>query len=485
MAGRTRRTRPRTTLDAARTASHAALLQVAQQDAYLNLVLPGLLTEAGADERDRAFATELTHGTARMQGLYDAVLETLVKGGTAALQDEVAVALRLGCHQLLSMRVPAHAAVGTSVELVRDAVGERPVRLVNAVLRKVGQRTLAQWIERVAPDVRADRVGHLAVRYSHPRWVVEEFRRSLGEGDDVEQALVADNLAPRVTLAVRPGLAEVAELVAAGAAPGRLSPYAATLDSGDPAALEAVRLGRAGVQDEGSQLAALALARAEVCGEDRRWLDLCAGPGGKAALLAGLARRRSAFLAAADRQHHRAVLVHKGLRGYRGGAAAGAVRRGEGPIAADGGEGAMAAGSGVAVVTADGRRPPFGSATFDRVLADVPCTGLGALRRRPEARWRRRPEDIARLGPLQRDLLRSALDLVRVGGVVAYVTCSPVVAETREVVDAVLAGRAVAELEVAPLLPEVADTCPGPSVQLWPHRHGTDAMFVALLRRTA
>jgi 16S rRNA (cytosine967-C5)-methyltransferase len=138
------------------------------------------------------------------------------------------------------------------------------------------------------------------------------------------------------------------------------------------------------------------------------------------------------------------------------------------------------------VVAGDGRRPPFGDATFDRVLVDAPCSGLGALRRRPEARWRRQPQDLDTLVPLQRELLASALRLVRPGGVVLYATCSPVLAETQGVVEAVLAEHPAARLEPvtgwAGDVPDGAGPVPG-TVQLWPHRHGTDAMFMALLRR--
>ncbi len=207
-------------------------------------------------------------------------------------------ALRLGTHQLLSMRVPSHAAVGTTVELVRAAVGERPVRLVNAVLRRVTERTLDEWLAQLAPDPSADPIGHLSLRFSHPRWIVEEFSRLLPKNAEVEALLAADNVAPTVTLAVRPGLARVDGLAADGVQPGRWSPYAGVLAAGDPAALEAVRAGRVGVQDEGSQLVALAFAGAGVEGDDSRWLDLCAGPGGKAALLTGLARERGATLIA-------------------------------------------------------------------------------------------------------------------------------------------------------------------------------------------
>ncbi len=140
------------------------------------------------------------------------------------------------------------------------------------------------------------------------------------------------------------------------------------------------------------------------------------------------------------------------------------------------------------VIAADGTRPAWRAGAFDRVLVDVPCTGLGALRRRPEARWRRRPEDLDGFAPLQRDLLRQALTAVRPGGVVGYATCSPHLAETRAVVDDVLKGRGgpapQAELlDARPLMPGVPALGDGPDVQLWPHLHGTDAMYLALLRR--
>jgi 16S rRNA (cytosine967-C5)-methyltransferase len=460
MAPPPRQNRSRASVDAPRRAAFDALLAVSASDSYLNLVLPDLLTERGIVDRDAAFATELTNGTARLQGTYDAIIDSVVTAGASSLQPAVRIALRLGAHQLLDMRVPPHAAVTTSVELVRDAVGERPVRLANAVLRKVAGTTRRDWLSRVAPPVADDAIGHLVVTHSHPRWIVQAFADALG-GDlgQVAELLEADNLAPLVTLALRPGLVSVEELLSTGAVPARWSPYAAVLPRGDPGGMPLVRSGRAGVQDEGSQLAALALARAAVDGPDARWLDMCAGPGGKAALLTGLARQRGATLVAAERLEHRARLVRSGLRAY--------------PPPRP-------------IVVADANRPPWTSGGFDRVLVDAPCTGLGALRRRPEARWRRLPGDVDDLVRLQRRLLTSALDATRPGGVVAYVTCSPHLAETRGVVDAVIRARGdVGEQDARTLLSEVGDLGDGPHVQLWPHLHGTDAMFVAVLRRLA
>jgi 16S rRNA (cytosine967-C5)-methyltransferase len=454
--------------DPVRILAFEALRAVDERDAYANLVLPPLLRKAREkgelDGRDAALATELVYGTLRRQGTYDAVIADCIDRPLREVDPPVLDVLSLGVHQLLGTRIPTHAAVSASVELARVVLGDGRARFVNAVLRKAAQDDLDGWLARVAPPYEDDPEDHLAVVHAHPRWIVSALWDALGGGRaGIEDLLEADNERPEVTLAARPGRATAPELLAAigepAALPGRWSPYAARLaEGGDPGALDAVREGRAGVQDEGSQLVALALAAAPLQGPDRWWLDGCAGPGGKAALLAGLAAQRGAALVAAERQPHRAGLVAKALAGNPG------------PYQ---------------VLTADGTRPPWRPGSFDRVLMDVPCTGLGALRRRPEARWRRRPEDLASFAPLQRDLLRTALASVRVGGVVGYVTCSPHVAETRAVVDDVLSGHGGAErIDARPLLPKVPALGDGPDVQLWPHLHGTDAMYLALLRRT-
>lgn len=456
---RAKRRRPRNAkVDPARLAAYDVLVAVREQEAYTNLVLPPLLRSRALTGRDAAFATELVSGTIRRQGTYDAVLAACVDRPLAKVDPGVLDALRLGAHQLLAMRVPSHAAVGTSVDLVRSAVGPGPAGFVNAVLRKVAAHDLSGWVRRVAPDPVTDPVGFASVAHAHPRWVVEALAEAVGE-QQLDDLLAADNAAPKVTLVARPGLATVEELVEAGGTPTGLSPYAVRLEGGDPAAVPAVSEGRAGVQDEGSQLVALGLANAPVEGRDERWLDVCAGPGGKSALLAALAADRGARLLASERQEHRARLVATATATTRIGL--------------------------LGVVAADGTRPAWRDGTFDRVLVDAPCTGLGALRRRPEARWRRSPSDLDALVPLQRALLEAALDAVRPGGVVAYATCSPVLAETAGAVSAVLAARDDVRLEEAQLpgVTDAAGPLPG-TVQLWPHRHGTDAMFLALLRRS-
>ncbi len=466
--------------DLARRTAYDVLRAVMERDAYANLLLPALLAERGVAGRDAALATELAYGTLRGQGTYDAVIDVCADRPIRRIDAALRPVLRLGVHQLLATRIPAHAAVGATVDLAKDVSGARQAGFVNAVLRRVATRDLNAWLAIVAPSRSDDPIGHLAIKYSHPRWVVSAMSAALAEppgGTETEALLAADNVRPRVTLLAKPGRVAPAELT--GTSPARWSPYGAYLQEGNPADLPAVADGRAMVADEASQLVAVALAAVPLTGRDRRWLDLCAGPGGKASLLAGLAAGRGARLVAADVQPHRAALARAAISGP------------------------------AKVVVADGTLPAWRPGAFDRVLADVPCSGLGALRRRPEARWRRTSRDVTLLAALQRRLLMTALTSARPGGVVAYVTCSPHLAETRRVVEevttaiggitildapAVLADVPALRAPVAPggrpgqpgqpSRPDPAVMAgPGAYAQFWPHRHGTDAIFLALLRR--
>ena len=314
-ANRSRAARPRT--DPARRAAYDVLRAVADRDAYANLLLPALLTERGLAGRDAAFATELTYGTLRGRGTYDAILAAC--SDRDDIDPPVRDVLRLGAHQLLATRVGHHAAVATSVDLAKDVCGPRPSGFVNAVLRRVATRDLDGWIQIVAPDRGRDPSGYLAVRYSYPRWIVDAFRDALGPdaAAETEDALAAGNARPEVVLALGPagppGSAAAAPLPDGERT--RWSPYGFRLAGGDPAPL--VASGRAAVQDEASQLAALALTRTGISGRDELWLDLCAGPGGKARLLSGLAAARGARLVASDLHPHRARRVLDALRRAR------------------------------------------------------------------------------------------------------------------------------------------------------------------------
>lgn len=441
---------------ASRKVAYDVLRAVSNRDAYANLVLPERIAEAGLDQRDAALATELTYGTLRATGLLDAIIDVVSDRPVAEMDTDVLDAVRLGAYQLLRTRIAPHAAVSATVGATYGVLSQGQSGFVNALLRKIGHRSADEWVERVAPDRDADPLGYLATRYSHPKWIATAFRDALGgDLDAVEAALAADNERPVVHLAARPGRTE-RDLLASqvGGTPGHYSPYAVYLaEGGDPARLPAVRTGSAAVQDEGSQLAALALANAPLDGPDANWVDLCAGPGGKASLLGALAAERDAHLTAVEPAEHRARLVEQAVRGLP-----------------------------VEVVTADGREAPIAEGSVDRLLIDAPCSGLGSLRRRPESRWRRTPSDIPALTKLQRELIAAGLRYLRPGGLLAYVTCSPHIAETRAQLRELGTDRAEL-IDVRPLLAGVPDLGDGPWAQLWPHLHGTDAMFISLLRK--
>ncbi|GAA2813246.1 RsmB/NOP family class I SAM-dependent RNA methyltransferase [Saccharopolyspora taberi] len=442
--------------DPARLAALETLRAVRDRDAYANLALPALLKQRRITGRDAALATELTYGACRAQGMLDEIIADCSARPLTEVDPKLLDALRLGAYQLLRTRIPSHAAVASTVDMVRSESGSKLAGFANAVLRRISERDEQQWVDRLAPDRAQDPVGHLAFRYAHPRWIAQAFADALGTtGAELESALAADDARPAVHLTARPGEISAEELAAiTGGEEAPYSPYGVHLEAGagDPGELEPVREGFAAVQDEGSQLVSLALTRAGLEGPDRRWLDLCAGPGGKAALLGALVTLDGGTLDAVEQAPHRAELVRRSTDG----------------LAVD-------------VHVGDGRDPGL-EPGYDRVLVDAPCTGLGALRRRPEARWRRRPADVPELAKLQRELLMSAVRLTRPGGVVAYVVCSPHLSETDGVVSDVVRRAGVEQIDARPHFPDVPDLGDGPSVQLWPHKHGTDAMFCALLR---
>jgi 16S rRNA (cytosine967-C5)-methyltransferase len=459
--GSRRQKTPRTgpyRIQAARRVAYEVLRAVHASDAYANLLLPVKLGEAGLSEADAGLATELSYGTLRRQGYYDRIIELASGRPLSKIDQEVLDSLRLGVHQLLGMRVSAHAAVDESVALVAAAGKRSATGFANGVLRTISRSTPEHWRERALEGLTGD--ARLAMEHAHPLWVVEAFRAALaaeGRADEVEQLLRADNEPPRVSLVALPGLSTPDELGESGA----VSPIAARSVGGNPAGNPVVASGRARVQDEGSQLAALALSRARPIVAGELWLDLCSGPGGKAAVLAAEAAVGGATLLANELVPTRARLVRNALAVF--------------PEPPD-------------VIEGDGRRFGAGDRRFDRILLDAPCTGLGALRRRPEARWRKQPSDAADLTVLQGELLEAAIHALAPGGLIAYVTCSPHLAETGAVVAGALARHPeIRIIDTPAVLSGVAthelDLAPGAHAQLWPHRNGTDAMFIQLITK--
>ncbi|MEY4397523.1 MAG: hypothetical protein RLZ53_99 [Actinomycetota bacterium] len=444
-----------------RRVAFESLFSVEESDAYLNLVLPRILDKASLSVQDAAFATELAYGTSRNQGFYDWIISKVTGRPIEEIDLEALVVLRLGAHQLVTLKTPGHAAIYETVELAKKVLKQSAVGFVNASLRRISEKSYEQWLQILQrADLSVD--DYLAIRYSHPTWVVRSIRLALqseGAGDELETALEADNRNPAVNLVLLPRREEPQseQLERIGA-----SPLGFELHGGDPSKLPSVMNGSMRVQDQGSQLSALALSNVAPVKSGEKWLDLCAGPGGKAALLAALGASSGAELTTNEPLEHRADLVESALR--HSGLKAKQLRL-------------------------DGRFLPK-NLMYDRIMLDAPCTGLGALRRRPESRWRKNADQLKELSAIQRELLHSAWQHLKPGGILAYVTCSPHPSETTSQVEWFIRSNPDAELldagaVVRELSPNIQMMPGRKTVQLWPHRNVTDAMFICLLSKQA
>lgn len=425
-------------IDDPRLLAFEVLAEVELQGAYSNLILPKALSESMLEANDRALATELVYGTLRMQGRHDHFISAASDRFLEQIDPKALIVLRLGTHQLKQMRVPSHAAIYESVELAKKVVGKSTASFVNAILRKIDSLDFDQLSKPT------QEYSKLALEYSHPEWIVSSYFDSLKNSSEVISLLQANNNPAKPTLIAWPVLATQGDLLGAGALPIATSSVAATFD-GNPGDIAAIRERRAGVQDLGSQLVVEKLY--DQFKPNLRWLDLCAGPGGKAAYLSALLKRDGGYLLANEISNERAKLVSQ------------VMHHGE-------------------VNVSDGRSIPDELGKFDRILLDAPCTGIGALRRRPEVRWRRNLQDLKNLTALQSELLESATRLLSPGGIIAYVTCSSHQAETKFQIRSFLKQHS--NFTRIPVKDERADN--DGDLQLWPHRDGTDAMFLSLLR---
>ena len=400
------------------------------------------------DDRDRSLVTELLYGTIRMQGKHDWVLAQISDRPWSEVDPGIVDICRLGVHQIHEMRVPDHAAVAATVEVARKRIGESKASFVNALLRSVTRKTITDWFSPL--ESITDPVERLSIQYSHPEWIVSSYYDLLKSWEEVEAALKINNEAATPTLVSWPGFSTQQDLIDVGGEPTQFSPYGVHW-KGNPGALDLIKSRKIGVQDEGSQLVAEVFAKAA---QGSSWLDMCAGPGGKAALLSSIARQRGITFTANEISAARAELVSQVVHGDR-------------------------------VLVSDGRT--IGSLTekFDAILIDAPCTGLGALRRRPEVRWRRTLQDLRALTQLQRELVESAIEALNPGGVLGYATCSPHLAETSiQVSDIKKNHPDLVQIAVDEYLPASLDgaTRDG-AMSLWTHKHGTDAMYLALFRK--
>lgn len=434
--------------DACRLLAFDLLTEVNRNQGYSNLLLPQALNSSNLDERDRALVTELLYGTIRMQGKHDWILAQISDRPWLEVDPGIVDIARLGVHQLHEMRIPDHAAVAATVEVARKRVGESKASFVNALLRTVTRTSKQDWFAPLAAI--SDPVERLAIEYSHPEWIVSSYFDLLKNWDEVESALRINNEPAIPTLVSWPGFSTVSDLESIGGEPTTYSDFGAHW-KGNPGSLDLIRSRLIGVQDEGSQLVAQVFSK--VAGGNV-WLDMCAGPGGKAALLSSIARTRSISFVANEISATRADLVRQVVHGDQ-------------------------------VMVGDGREIGVGEQKFDAILIDAPCTGLGSLRRRPEVRWRRTLQDLRELTQLQRELIDSAFNALNIGAILGYATCSPHIAETTVQVNEIL--KRYPSMKLVPIAPYLPENLQGAdrdgSMSLWTHKHGTDAMFLAILRK--
>ena len=434
--------------DAPRLLAFDLITEVNRNEGYSNLLLPQALSSSAMEDRDRNLVTELVYGTLRMQGKHDWVLAQISDRPWSEVDPGIIDVARLGVHQIHEMRIPDHAAVAATVEVARKRIGESKASFVNALLRSVTRKSIDDWFEPLLHI--KDPVLRMSIQYSHPEWIISAYYDLLKDWEQVEAALAINNIPALPTLVSWPGYSTQEDLIALGAEATTYSPLGARW-KGNPGSLEIIRHRLAGVQDEGSQLVATVFASVA---DGAAWLDLCAGPGGKAALLSSIAAQRGISFTANEISTPRADLVRRVVHGAR-------------------------------VWTGDGREVSSHNELFDAVLIDAPCTGLGALRRRPEVRWRRSLKDLRELTQLQRELIDSAISVLNAGGVLGYATCSPHLAETSVQINDIIKNHPEMELvDVAPYLPQgLVNATRGGAMALWTHLHGTDAMFLALLRK--
>jgi 16S rRNA (cytosine967-C5)-methyltransferase len=443
----------------ARRIAAEVLTRVAQGGAFANLALDAALRQAGAlDAREAALATELSYGTLRWQLQLDRALSAHSDRALEDVDEPVRIALRLGAYELIHHgKVPAHAAVNEAVEVAKELRAGRATGFVNAVLRRLSETRAPPPL----PSREVDPVGHVAALTAHPRWMIERWSRWLGPVEAERLAAANQQQAPAaVRVARRKATREQAQEALAQAGveshPGKYGPDALILAPGAPPALdiEGYEQGLFQAQDEAAQLVSWFASPERTA----RILDACAAPGGKACHLAEMADRGSVL--AVDLHARKATSIAE------------AARR----LGLDNLE-ARAADAMLPIPDA-----PFES--FDLVLLDAPCSGLGTLRRHPEVKLRRTPEDVDRLAQLQAKLLASVQRYVRPGGLLVHAVCTLTPEESEEQVQRFLAAAPQFRVEQPPPgFP--ADALDRDFLRTLPHRTGTDGFFAARLRRTA
>ena len=414
--------------------------------AYANLELPKILKSTNLNQSDKGFVTELSYGTLRMQGKYDFYISQFSDRRLSDIDRKLLDLLRLGCHQIFAMRVPNHAAIYETIEITKKVAGQSKASFANAILRKVSEISDEEGFIKIKVK---DHIQYLSIFYSHPEWIINSFFDQLKDWQEVEKLLAANNLPAKPNLIAWPNLSDTDELVKEGCERIPFTNFG-VIANNPPESIKAIKERRAGVQDAGSQYLT-EIFYATRTEEDQEFLDLCAAPGGKAKLLYELLDHKH-FQANEVNANRLKLLNHLIPENYTS--------------------------------NFDGTDSSQFGRKYDRILIDAPCTGLAALRRRPEARWRKSQNDLKELIKIQRDLISSAYKMLKPNGIIGYATCSPHLLETKvQVADALNRFKDLELISIGALESKYHKGLQSDgTMQLWTHRDQTDSMFLALMK---
>lgn len=432
----------------ARTFAIDLLIAIEKDQSYANLEVPKQLNLSGFNSKDRARVTDLVMGTFRWKLLLETVIELAASREKTKIESDLLKLLTMACFELLFGKTAKGILVSEWVNIAKAILGKRATGFTNAVLRRVSERDFHSWQE----AIKETHQGRLDLLWSHPQWIIDEYSKLITNADELENLLAANN-SPPVTWSVETAIKN----------DFALSPTAINENLKNDETQE-ISNNPKRFQDAASQAAAYLLANFKIKDNEEAWLDTCAAPGGKSATMASFAPANTKIVSIDIHQHKR-KLLESVLKNF--------------PSSE--------------ILIADSRLKPWGERKFDRILIDAPCSGLGAIRRRAESRWKKSKNDLVSLIANAKEIFDASYRSLKPEGYLEYVVCSPIKAETDDFVNWALAT--FKDLRVVPpseYIEIYEKSNPSKYVKLadqglrfWPHQHQTDAMFIVLFQKLA
>lgn len=432
----------------ARTQAILVFNEIEEKGLYANIQVPRFLKSLNMSDGDNSRVTDLVMGTYRWKSFLNAIIEVAAGRGLEKIQVNLIPILRMGCYELLFGKTTKEILVSEWVNEAFGQCGNSVKGFSNAVLRRASERNFTQWQEKIAEDF----LNRTDILWSHPDWIIEKFKQVISDPVELLELLRVNNSPPVNWKVLRNRVIE----------PTALAPIAEVSKASDLIKFATGKKSEFRVQDAASQAAAFLLANFDIKEDETNWLDLCAAPGGKAATMAQERVHIGIKISLYDVHPHKKELMEGNLKDFEN----------------------------IEIKIADSRLQPWGNLKFDRILLDAPCTGLGAIQRRAEARWKKTPDQIKELSDKAKELFDVCVKSLKHGGYLEYVVCSPILEETDDFVIWVLQNYPILSLiEPEKYLPifqnkksaHFVSTC-NYGLRFWPHKHQTDAMFVCLFQ---